>query len=1029
MARTIILRDGKALLRRGAGGQPLGVRTRTDGAVDDPFSVSVGDAEAGLIPLTLALPEGVTSATLRASGYSVPLVDGVNLVPRLSIAAPGQTYVQARVVLPSGRYKTVFLDFIEDEDDPEPVAFSLLSIGGLSSTWIVGAGVLFTSSNWSGAPQIIEDRVQYDDAGTWVDAGLALVDGVPTLSVVPDQPGRMYRIHARARRSTEDPWVEHFSAAFGPVLPVPETLPTITNADITPIFSLYRPLTQTSSMSPVFQVEGVDPAVHNLRAKLSPLDWTGVDTPLVVEPHPTIAEHWHIPGPQMSDPTLGLQWDVSVVTAGSVRQFGRFRLSVSLKSNPAVWSDYTPGMDLPYPAPFRLGDIPALTVSAAENWTLNAATFFMAGVTSWALTDAPAGVSINATTGLITGVPGSATTATITVVATNAHGEAEAEFSFAREAAPDVHAPILGGLGNITRAAGIGQVTVNLNFAIAGDPATGYTLTPGGIGSFNVANGNLTVNIPASAATVACTLQLHNAGGASQAQAFNIIATAAAPPPTSLQAAMRPSSAAVASAMAAPLVTYAAPGPSCEGGEMHGGRIDGVAANVYKSPWNNHISAAIALGAFGGDTATYSTPNGSMTPRQRTVQQLKRWADATKSYSPRCVGSGYIGQHELPFYSTVAIASRSPLWLSDLTAAERNSLTLCMIAGGIGASYSGSHLYPTRAQGKGRGWTREKNIRGFSANYTGAFNFWYTARTVPFLVNAFMVSQGLGTLNAYLQSFNRVTFANALNAAGGCKQAYQTYANIWSTTFKNGFYPSGHGNYGEGPTEVELNLALKGSNGTWFLESGRGNGDNDYGTPGFHLGQTREAIQAVANRAFAAEILPGAPNCNGSMAAGPGWPEGTPVCGIKDSTSGGVLRGCFGRINGTERGAWPGVPNKRQIGRFDEFSTIDEGGSARKRASMTYALSGGTGACAALAAFMVLGAISPSDPGWAQPVGRAHRAMVDFAYMMQEGWLSYSRAGGELTNADAAWFTANGIHAPALAGYADVFQRWLQLAA
>lgn len=885
---------------------------------------------------------------------------------------------------------------------PFELRFKAAPIGG-ADPWFAAAQVSGSETDW-----FLPDA--FDPA-------------FPTVNVALFRAGeaRNGRLRFQWRRSAAHPWSPE-SAMFAVQTPLPpsQELRSLTSADLVMGASVYRPSGQAVSFSPTFTVPGLAGIAFEMEFRASPLDWTGEDPWSPVAPLPGSPGVYHLP--DVNHPSFP-GFNAALFFASNPDRNARLRF----RWRPVGAVEWSPDSQLfavPQPLPMLIQAIPDQTVLTSAAGSIETAGYFSPGATGYSVAGGT-GVTIDATTGVVSYATGTAGAATITV--TVQPGGAQGAFLLTREAAPAVQAPTLSPLTQLSRPVGtVGSVS--LASFVAGGEATSHLLTGGSWIAYDRATRVLSFSFPTTAGSTTFGLTLSNAGGSSETRSFEAVATAVAAPPANLQAAMRPPTSAVADAMNTALFNFT---------NTAGGSTDaGENLPAYKRPWNHHNMPVIALAAYSGDTASYSTPSGARTPSARLIEQLNQWAGSSgTNRMPRGIGHGYVATYEAAFWATVMIASQTPAVWGALAAATRTRLILVTLACIVGACYGGSHRYPTGAQGHGRGWGSDNSIRGFSANYTGAFNFKWSPRTLPFIADAWMRLVGYPAgLNAYLQSFDRLGFANQLNAAGGCGQARDTYANIWTAEFKNSYYPQGHRNWnGTGPNEAQLYYALRGEGGQWYMEGTRtkGRSNASYGTRSYSLSQAQEALRVITEDAFGAQILPGAPNADGGVALGPGWPAITGVnrAGILHN---GQIRGCFGVPSGginaaTVFSTWVNVPNKGMIGRFRELDEIDEGGANRPRSSVPYALGGGTGFCAAICAAMVVGAITPG-PAWSEAVNRARLAMIDFGYLAQVGWRTYSKAGGELSDTHTAWFDLNEVRPNALRGLSDVFQAWLALA-
>jgi len=831
------------------------------------------------------------------------------------------------------------------------------------------------------------------------------------------------RLRFRWRRSPAHEWSID-STLFTVLTPLPpsQELRILTSADLVMGASVYRPGGQTTSFTPTFTVPGLVGTAFEMEFKASPLDWTGEDPWSPVAALPGQPGVYHLP--DVSHPAFP-DFNAALFFASNPDRNARLRF----RWRPTDTTEWSPDSQLfavPQPPVQWTSTIPPQTVDAAGSGVCRQGSGYVSpGATGYSVSGGT-GVTIDAATGAVSRSSGSPGSATITL--TVQPSGAQTSFPLTREAAPAVQAPTLAPLTELSRPVGtVGSVS--LASFVGGGEATAHLLAGGSWIAYERATRVLSFSFPATAGSTSFALTLSNAGGSSETRSFEAVATAVASPPANLQAAMRPPTSAVADAMDTALFNFVnRAGQSTDAGEN---------SPAYKRPWNHHNMPVIALAAYSGDTASYSTPSGARTPAARLIEQLNQWAGSSSTNNmPRGIGHGYVATYEAAFWATVMIASQTPAVWGALAAATRTRLILVTLACIVGACYGGSHRYPTGTQGHGRGWTADNSIRGFSANYTGAFNFKWSPRTLPFIADAWMRLVGYPAgLNAFLQSFDRIAFASQLNAAGGCGQARDTYANIWTAAFKNSYYPQGHGNWnGTGPDDAQLYFALRGEGGQWYMDGGRGPGGRsnaNYGSRSYSISQAQEALRVITEEAFGAQILPGAPNADGGVALGPGWPAipGVNRAGILHRSR---IRGCFGVPPGgidaeTVFSTWVNVPNKGLIGRFAELNTIDEGGANRPRSSVPYALGGGTGFCAAICAAMVVGAITPG-PAWSEAVNRARLAMIDFGYLAQVGWRTYSKAGGELSDTHTAWFNAQEVRPAALRGLSDVFQAWLALA-
>jgi len=489
------------------------------------------------------------------------------------------------------------------------------------------------------------------------------------------------------------------------------------------------------------------------------------------------------------------------------------------------------------------------------------------------------------------------------------------------------------------------------------------------------------------------------------------------PPSGSLADIMLPAVTGLQNAMSAPLTTYRHGGTN---GRTDSGENIPVYTNLL---YGHHAPVVVALGAFGRDARAIATPNGNRTAQQRLVEQLNAWyGSSSTNNAPRAV-NGYCGQYEGDAVATVCIALTTPGVFDALAAATKTRIDLNMIAIGIAAMFVGSDTYPFP---RGFGAGRERNMRGFSSNRNGVLNFKAPPRMLPLVVDRYMRLRGLGTLNAYAQSFNRANFAAQLNNAGGLQGAYDTFRQTWTLAVQNATYPNGHSAFGEGPTEAQLLTSIRGSGGV-------------YRSFNFTLDQITPVFQEVIADAFSARIVPGVENKLGGEAApaGSGWPTSGVVYGLKDGTNtGGNLRACAGvpATGGTaavtNKAAWANMPNKGLTGRMRELDTTDGGASGvswNTRSSIPYALHGTQFVVNMLAAAIAMGAVSPGDSGWGGadgPINRIQRGMADLEYIRQVGWRSIDK-GRMSGDQNAAWFESNGTFTPALTATGPSFAGWL----
>lgn len=811
---------------------------------------------------------------------------------------------------------------------------------------------------------------------------------------------RNSRLRFRWRRSASHPWSPD-SVLLTVNVPTPpqQELKVLTSTDLVLGSSYFRPVGQSITFTPTFTLPGLT-GNFEIEFKASPLDWTGSDPWSPVTPLPGQAGVWHLPDVNHPDyPNFNAALFRTAEPARNARLRFRWRPVGS-----ATWSPNSDLFTVTPPTPVFLSQIPTQTVAADAAGTIPLAAYLSSGVTSYALTGG-GNTSVNTTTGDLSYTAGTAGTSTLTL--TVQPGGASSTFSFVRTEVAALQPPILAPLSEVSRQVNI-PVDIDLSSFISGGAATSSSLTGGSWLAYNVATSRLTGTFPATAGTTSFTLTLSNAAGNSLTRPFSAIATAAPNQPSgNLQQIMRPSVVGLTNAMSAPYTTYRHGGTN---GATDAGENIPVYTNLL---WAHHAPAVVALGAFGDMQNSLATPNGTKIARVKLTDQINHWlGSSSTNNAPRGV-NGYCGQYEGDFVITCLIAASIPGFLATFPAAVINRMDLCMIAQAIGAMYIGSDTFTGT-----RGWTNEANIRGFSSNRNGVLNFSAPPKLLPLLVDRYMVLRGLGRLNSYVQSFNRTTFANSLNAAGGLKGAYDTYRQTWTLAVQNATYPNGHNAFGVGPTEAQLLTSIRGSGGVYrcFNQT---------------LDQATAVFQTVTNDAFGAIIKPGIVGAIGGEAApgGSGWPTNE-VYGLKDSATGNQLRACLMTSGSPGKGSWANVPNKGLTGRMRELDTSDGGASGvawRNRSSISYALHGTEFVATALAAMICSGAFSPSDAGWGGsngPISRIDRGLVDLEYIRVNGWRSVDK-GRAAGDQNATWFANNGTYLPALTSLAPIFSAWL----
>jgi len=260
------------------------------------------------------------------------------VIPRTHLVLADERRFVLRLGYAAGGLIDVPVLFEEAVEAPPPAEVVWLSAGSIVSDWVAGGSMAITPP--AALAEIVEHRHEHtdNDGATVADGGLVFDAGVSTLTTVPAQTNRRLRLWSRARNDAGDAWVEWRSDWYPAIQPAVVDLDELTVEQII-LTAEWRPAAAAGSFSPVIDIPSLDPALHDLEGRASPLAWEGLDTPFSIEPHPALPGKWHVPE-QWSDPSLGAQWRLDLFVADA-RRLGRFRVRWRPKGG-SEWSSSRP---------------------------------------------------------------------------------------------------------------------------------------------------------------------------------------------------------------------------------------------------------------------------------------------------------------------------------------------------------------------------------------------------------------------------------------------------------------------------------------------------------------------------------------------------------------------------------------------------------------------------------------------------------------------------------------------------------------
>lgn len=415
---------------------------------------------------------------------------------------------------------------------------------------------------------------------------------------------------------------------------------------------------------------------------------------------------------------------------------------------------------------------------------------------------------------------------------------------------------------------------------------------------------------------------------------------------------------------------------------------------------DTHTPIIVALAAYAGDKRLYNGDGFSnQTATQRTIAQLRHWADPSEQNAPGGLG-GYQAQYEMCFVATVAIARLTPAVWGALTAEEINRLDLCMKGCMVANCFVISDNVPYMTDWGGPGMsTGRRTPRGYSAGRFVAPNYSTPAKLIPHVVAFYMGADGTNgpsAAQAWLNNFDRTTFANQVLAAGGLKDLYETYCQTWTRAVQDRAHPAydhisaGGGPTGDGPTEKELKAALMGGGTGVFKGLDR------------TLDMATETLDAEIRNFFSRPIVPGVTGLSPgddtplSGAETSGVPGDTVRRGVKGDFTRGVLRAVI-----MNKSDWAGLPNQGEPHMANELWARDGGfvvgpsslGGPKVRSAMSYCHLGLTALMAGAISLAVQGAISRTDPKILATREKLAKGITDLQYRDKVGYRSYAKGG------------------------------------
>jgi len=334
------------------------------------------------------------------------------------------------------------------------------------------------------------------------------------------------------------------------------------------------------------------------------------------------------------------------------------------------------------------------------------------------------------------------------------------------------------------------------------------------------------------------------------------------------------------------------------------------------SGWSGPSSTCLAVAALTGNTSA----------DKRLVDQLKYW---TSGNAPTFIG-GYRTQHELHLIATTLIASRVPRIWSQLTAAEKTRLDLCVRANLVCNAFVASDKNPFVVAK-----SKQHDLRG-GTNLSRDWGPNYHAAMVMAPVLSMIWLGGPSAAHAWMNSYSHAALKQKIAAAGNLKDLLDT----WNAAGKGG-----------APTASQIESALKG----WTF----------YGKD---LKQHEALLVSEVNRTFGKKVSAGLNNGAGI------WDP----CRSGGSYSGKLITGAST------------LPHKGVLGMASELDGKDAGGP---RSAMSYSVGGYRVFIDAMPAMIATGYLDRKSAAIQAAKDRLHVGVTDLKYKTAKGYHSYAKGG------------------------------------